>query len=404
VRAPVLAVLSWCLVLRGQTRRARPMMLEALRLSASVDPLSPAAQVILITLNCRLPAEDCQGALHDCLAIAASAREAGSLYALPTPLCIAAEAAYRLGRWDGLEDLCGQSIAAAEETDQWGPAAQAAIVRARLAAARGDEVACRADAAAGLKLVESAGVNSMAVYAHGALGFMELSAGRVEAAIEQLEPTERIVAECGLEEPTIIPWAPDLVEAYVRAGRDEPARRVLGTIERQADLADTSAAAALLERCRGLLAESDFDEHFALALEHGDRASMPFERARTLLAWGMRLHRARRRADARKPLHAATEAFGELRATPWEALARAELGAAGGRKRQSMPDDVLTGQEERVALAVSRGATTRQVAAEFFLSPKTVEFHLGRAYRKLGIQSRAELAAALAEQNASLKN
>jgi DNA-binding CsgD family transcriptional regulator len=236
------------------------------------------------------------------------------------------------------------------------------------------------------------------VYAHGALGFLEISAGRVEAAIEELELTERLVAECGLEEPTIIPWAPDLVEAYVRAGREEPAHRVLATLSRQAERADTGAAAALAERCRGLVAQDGFDEHFALSLEHDERDSMPFERARTLLAWGMRLHRARRRADAREHVRAAIEAFERLGATPWVALARAELRAAGGRERPSQDDDALTGQEERIARAAASGATTREVAAQLFLSPKTVEWHLGRVYRKLGVRSRSDLAQALAEK------
>jgi DNA-binding CsgD family transcriptional regulator len=398
VRAPVLAVLSWCLVLRGDSRRARPMMYEAHRLSASVDPFSPAAQVILIALNSRLPAEDCENALADAVAHAEAARDAGSLYALPTPLCMAGEAAYRLGRWDGLEELCGQAIAAAEETDQWGPVAQARIVRARLAAARGDEAQCRADATAALKLDEEAGVHSLAVYAHGALGLLELSAGRVDAAIAELELTERLVAECGMEEPTIVPWAPDLVEGYVRAGRDEPARRVLATLSRQAELADTGAAAALAERCRGLVATEGFDDHFTLALEHDERDSMPFERARTLLAWGMRLHRARSRAEARERLRAAMAAFEKLDARPWAELAHAELRAAGGRIRQSHGEGALTGQEERIALAAAGGATIREVAAELFLSPKTVEWHLGRVYQKLGVHSRPDLAKALAER------
>jgi DNA-binding CsgD family transcriptional regulator len=191
------------------------------------------------------------------------------------------------------------------------------------------------------------------------------------------------------------------VEAYVRTGQEEPAQRVLATLSRQADLAETAAAAAMVERCRGLLADDGFEEHFAMALEHDDRSPMPFERARTLLAWGMRLHRARRRADARERLRSATEAFEELGATPWAELASAEFRAAGGRRRQSTADDgALTGQEERIARAAAGGATTREIAAELFLSPKTVEWHLGRVYRKLGVQSRAELANALAEPSA----
>ena len=111
----------------------------------------------------------------------------------------------------------------------------------------------------------------------------------------------------------------------------------------------------------------------------------------------MRLHRARRRTDARQRLGEAVEAFDELGATPWVELARAEWRAAGGRLRNAVDDGTLTAQETRVARAAGRGATTREIATELFLSPKTVEFHLGRAYRKLGVSSRAQLASALAE-------
>jgi len=395
VRAPVLAVLSWALILRGESGRARPLMQEAIDLAPTLDPFSPAAQLVLIALNCRLPFEDYEAVLADALARADGARESGSLYALPMPLATAAQAADRLGRWDAALDLCADAIAAAEETGQWGPAATAAAVRARLVAARGQEGQCRADAASALALAESSGVASMAAYAHGALGFLELSLGRVEGAIEELELTERLLAAGRMEEPTIIPWAPDLIEAYVRAGRHEPARRVLATLERQAESAGTGGAAALAERCRGLLAAGDFDDHFARALEHDARSPMPFERARTHLAWGMRLHRARRRVAARERLREAARAFGALGATAWADTARAELRAAGGRQRRPLGDE-LTAQEERVARAAGRGATTQEIAAELFLSPKTVEFHLGRAYRKLGVRSRAELATVIA--------
>lgn len=396
-RAPVLAILSWALVLRGQTVRARPIIDEARRLAAALDPSSPAAQVVSISINCRLPSEDYEGALADNLAQAAVAEEAGALYGLPNPLCVAAMAAFRLGRWDGLADLCTRAIQAAEDCHQWGPAALGAVTRARLAAAQGDDALGRADAEAPLALAESGGARSFCTYGHGALGFLELSAGRVDAAILELEQAEHHAEQSGLEEPTLIPWAPDLVEAYVRAGREDGARRVLATLVRQAELADTAGAAALAARCQGLVAQADFDEHFARAMTHHDGSPMPFERARTLLAWGMRLHRARRRVEAREKLRAAAELFEELGARPWAELARAEQRAAGGRRRQEL-GDALSTQEQRVAQAAAGGATTREIAAELFLSPKTVEFHLGHAYRKLGIRSRAALAGALADR------
>ena len=88
-------------------------------------------------------------------------------------------------------------------------------------------------------------------------------------------------------------------------------------------------------------------------------------------------------------LHEALAAFERLGAEPWAAAAHAELRATGGRVRAA--GDGLTPAELRVASAVARGASNRQVAAELYLSPKTVEFHLGQVYRKLGIRSRAQL-------------
>ena len=404
VRAPVLAILSWARILNGDSRGARPLIAEALELIPAIEPLSPPAQIVYISLNCRLPFEDYERALEDHLAVADAARESGSLFALANPLCMVTQVAHRMGRWDGLMALCDEAVAAAEETTQWGPASFTGITRARLAAATGDEALCRADTTAAISLGESAGVASLPVYAHGALGFLELTLGNVDAAIDELEATERLAAATGLQEPTIIPWAPDLVEAYLRAGRGEDASRVLATLERQAEAADTGGAAALAERCRGLAADDGFDDHFAAALEHDERGPMPFERARTELAWGMRLHRARRRTDARTHLRAAAEGFEALGAKPWAELARSELRAAGGRQRKATgASDELTAQEERIARAAGAGATTREIAAELYLSPKTIEFHLSRAYRKLGVRSRAELATALAREDGRAK-
>jgi DNA-binding CsgD family transcriptional regulator len=198
-----------------------------------------------------------------------------------------------------------------------------------------------------------------------------------------------------MEEPTLIPWEADLVEAYLRAGRTDDARGALAVMGRRARALDIPPAMAPYARCRGMV-EDAFDEQFRMALQLDDERPMPFERARTLLAYGRRLHRSGRRAEAREPLHAAVAEFERLGATPWLTQARAELRAAGGRRRSTTaPTQELTPPEQRVAAAVARGLTNRQAAAELFLSPKTIEFHLGQIYRKLGISSRSQLAAAL---------
>jgi DNA-binding CsgD family transcriptional regulator len=145
------------------------------------------------------------------------------------------------------------------------------------------------------------------------------------------------------------------------------------------------------------MVDDDFEPAFTAALALDDQRPMPFERARTLLAFGRRLHRARRRAEARERLLAARLGFEQLGASAWAEQAEAELSAAGARRRREPDDSALTPQELRVAAAVQRGASSRNIAADLFLSPKTVEFHLRQIYRKLGVHSRTQLIAALAE-------
>jgi DNA-binding NarL/FixJ family response regulator len=142
----------------------------------------------------------------------------------------------------------------------------------------------------------------------------------------------------------------------------------------------------------------DFDAPFAAALDHEERAGLPFERARTLLAHGRRLHRARRRAEARVRLREAHAGFTRLGASAWAAQAEHELRAAGARRRAAAAPDVLTPQERRVIAAVRRGATNREIATELFLAPKTVEFHLRQIYRKVGVRSRTQLVATLPDE------
>jgi DNA-binding CsgD family transcriptional regulator len=152
------------------------------------------------------------------------------------------------------------------------------------------------------------------------------------------------------------------------------------------------AAAA---RCRGLLAAEDgFEVEFSRALELHARTPTPFERARTELCLGERLRRAKRRAEAREPLRTALTTFERLGAASWTERARTELAATGetARRRDPYAAEQLTPQELQVALVVARGATNKEAGAALFLSPKTIETHLGRVYRKLNVRSRTELA------------
>jgi DNA-binding NarL/FixJ family response regulator len=121
----------------------------------------------------------------------------------------------------------------------------------------------------------------------------------------------------------------------------------------------------------------------------------PFEIARTQLCRGERLRRAGQRLEAGHALRDAIQTFDQLGAKAWAARARRELRATGAkprRRNEHCHRDDLTPHELQVALIVATGASNRDASAALFLSPKTIEFHLGHIYRKLGVRSRTELA------------
>jgi len=201
----------------------------------------------------------------------------------------------------------------------------------------------------------------------------------------------------GLAEPNVVQWRADLVEAYTRAGRTIAAENTLAAFERQARETGGPWALGTAARCRGLLApDDDASDHFAAALEQLESLPAPFEVARTHLCHGERLRRAGHRIEARRALRLAIERFDRLGAGPWATRAEAELHATGEslrRRRDDSARDQLTAHELRVALTIAGGASNKEAAAALFLSPKTIEFHLGHVYRKLQIRGRTELAA-----------
>ena len=317
---------------------------------------------------------------------------------LAHPLYSVAGAAYRLGRLDdrrrgvpgGRSRPLRRPVSTSCGAWCWRPA------RA-WRPARGAEAESRQAGEAALALAEAQDLEGGRNFACAALGFLELGLERVPEAIGYLERATRIADRHGLAEYSLVPWVADLIEAYVRAGRTGSARHALTALGRQVLGTESAYPRAIHARCVGMLAD-DYDTAFADALAWDDRRPMPFERARTQLAYGRRLHRERRRADARVQLRAALDGFDRLGAAPWAAQARNELRAAGGRRRTAAADpSALSAQESRVATAAARGGSTRDVAAELFLAPKTVEFHLGQIYRKLGVRTRAQMIVALAE-------
>ena len=158
-------------------------------------------------------------------------------------------------------------------------------------------------------------------------------------------------------------------------------------------------------RIAGLLAD-DYRPRFAETGCCHETATAPFEAARTGLCFGQRLRRDGARIEAREQLRAAADGFRAIGAAPWVEAAERELGATGERLRRRERDtpEELTTQERAIADLVAAGASNKDVAAELFLSPKTVEAHLTRVYRKLGVNSRNQLARRLEEGRSATAN
>jgi DNA-binding CsgD family transcriptional regulator len=398
-RAHTLAAQGWALVLSGELARARHALQEAERLAGPLDPLAPTTASLLVAFHWRwrLPTGEFERVLHESEQVVDRARAAGALGMLAHPLYSVAGAAYRLGDWTAADAAYREAEQTAAETGQHLLLGSVLASHARLTAGRGAEAESRQAGEAALALAEAQDLEGARAFAYATLGFLELSLERAPEAIGYLERATRIADRDALSEYSLVPWVADLIEAYLRVGRTCLARYALSALTDRVRDTESAYPRAIHARCVGMLAD-DYDTAFAEALAWDDRRPMPFERGRTQLAYGRRLHRERRRADARVQLRAALSGFDRLGAGPWAVQARNELRAAGGRRRTAAADpSTLSPQESRVAAAAARGRSTRDIAAELFLAPKTVECHLGQIYRKLGVRTRAQMIVALAD-------
>ncbi len=324
-----------------------------------------------------------------------AARAASVPGLLPFALAFRAELRFRVGDWHGGFADASESALLAEQTGQWTQLPHSLAVLARLEAGRGDQAACREHCARALALAHEHGSEAIKVYTAAALGLVELGLGRSGNAVVELEPAVRLVDARG-GSPAAVPVHADLIEAYIRSGRTRDAEEALVRLENWARRSGHVGTLSACARCRGLLAgEDSMDARFGDTVATDDEGVTPFERARTRLAYGERLRRSRRLVEARGPLRHALNEFEELGARPWAERARAELRAArdvpGAQAPGLQAMQTLTAQELQVARIVANGASNREAAAQLFLSPKTIDFHLRHIYRKLGLRSRSDL-------------
>jgi DNA-binding CsgD family transcriptional regulator len=322
-----------------------------------------------------------------------AARAQGTVGALPFSLWVAARDAATSDRWAVAEAQYNEAIRIAQETGQTEQRCASLAGLACVEARRGKEEDCRTHAGEALSLSERLGLAFFRVWCLGALADLELGMGRPAEALKHLEQKEDALSEVHIADPDISS-APELVEVYVRSGRDSDARKVATQYIKRAEEKGQPWALARAARCRGLLAgDGTVERRFAEALEYHALTPDTYEEARTRLCLGEKLRRAKRRVQAREQLRVALAHFDELGAEPWAERSRAELLATGERARRRDESTIyaLTPQEVQVAMVLSEGKTTREAAAQLFLSPKTIEYHLRNSYRKLGINSRDAL-------------
>jgi len=324
------------------------------------------------------------------------ARSQGAVGRLPDLLTLAASADVAAGRWSQGLAHGSQALELALATGQAGLACEALNVIAEIEAVQGRDEDCRRHARDADRLAGELGLRLTQLGARLALAMIELSRGRLEDAVTRYEQVRRLAAQWGFADAHSSP-VPDLIEAYARAGAVDAARALLPEYLALVTRDANPHFAALAARCQGIVAPGDFDVHFLEAISLHEQCSVAFQHARTHLCYGERLRRARRRKDARVQFRAAAETFDRLGARPWAQRARAELRATGETVTNvGDSGEQLTPQELQIALLVSQGRTNAEVGRAVFLSTRTVEFHLSRAYRKLGVASRTELTRRLA--------
>jgi DNA-binding CsgD family transcriptional regulator len=386
--------IAFGLIYNGRAREARPYLLRGAEIAETSpesfdDPIWVAIGAVALCW-----AEEDLRARAFFERLLGDARVTSSFGVLTFILPALAGVERDLGNWPRARALGVECVELSLDTGQTTNLANGRNECAHLSALVGLERECREYAGHAAELAQATGSFASLVFAREALGALELGLGNTEQAIGQLEPMVLQVVDRGIGEPQLTAGLPNLIEAYIRAKRLSEAEDLLEYLDKLAADSGFVGQLAPAARCRGLLASTeDFADVFAIGLQHCERLPRPFERARIELCFGERLRRSGHRVEARTHLRQALAVFDHLGARPWAEKARSELRASGEtiRAHDATARDELTPQELKVALVVAEGASNQEAAAALFLSPKTIEAHLSRAYRKLGIHSRSEL-------------
>jgi len=314
-------------------------------------------------------------------------RESGALTVLPVSLSIRASVELLAGNLAEASSLIAEANAITDATDgrnvPYAPLA--------LAAFRGREV----DAS---RLIRSASEDFLArgegmglTLAQWATALLHNGLARYDVALA--------AAEQAVEDQHELWFTPllmvELIEAATRGGQQEPAANALEVLSETTRPSGTPWARGIEARSLALLAEGEAAETlYREAIEHFGPTRLRVDLARTHLLYGEWLRRERRRIDARTELRTAHELFSEFGMEAFAERARVELEATGEHARKRMADTLgeLTPQEAQISHLAAQGHSNREIAAQLFISPSTVEYHLHKVFRKLDVKTRTQLA------------
>jgi len=347
-------------------------------------------------------AERYSEARHQLTTLLEAARRLGSPTILAFALATSAEIGWWTGQWTTAYADATEALRWATENSQPGVVAYGVSMLARIEAARGERESCQARVDQAQRDVEHRGVGCVPIYSYAVLGLSALGAGELTDATENLQWAWDLARDQEIDNPSVFPIAGDLAEALARADKLDRCTSILNWLDERAEATGLAYPSAAACRAKAILANEPEEAQrlFAASLAALARVGpVGFEQARTLLCSGEAMRRSRRPAAARVPLNRALAILDSLGARPWAARARAELAASGLKDRRLSVGraevkglEELSPQELQVARIAARGQNNMEVAATLFVSRKTVEAHLTRVYRKLGVRSRTELA------------
>jgi DNA-binding CsgD family transcriptional regulator len=316
-------------------------------------------------------------------------RARGALGVLPLALGALATMHTIEGRFDAAQGVLDESEAVDDAIGE----ARIGSGRLALAGLRGDEALLVRLAEAAEAEATSRGEGAVLTYTEHSRAILYNGLGRYDSALPMAES-----AASRDELGASVRSLPELVEAATRCGKIEVAVDALERLTERTQATGTEWALGLEARSRALVTFADDAEDLYLeAIDHLSRCRVAPERARAHLLYGEWLRRANRRVDARQQLRTAHDMLADIGMGAFADRARRELAATGEKVRRHRPEsrDELTAQEAQIAQLARDGNSNPEIAAQLFLSPRTVEWHLRKVFGKLGISSRRDLDAAL---------